>query len=54
MTLGNDFAALVAAVGSGRSAFALLVETSVTGAHIQVRRISGISPEIYATPARQE
>jgi reticulon-4-interacting protein 1, mitochondrial len=27
MTLGNDFAALVAAVGSGRAAFALLVET---------------------------
>ena len=27
MTLGNDFAAVVAAVGSGRAAFALLVET---------------------------
>jgi hypothetical protein len=27
MTLDNDFAALVAAVGAGRAAFALLVET---------------------------
>jgi hypothetical protein len=27
MTLGNDFAALVAAVGSGRAVFALLVKT---------------------------
>jgi hypothetical protein len=54
MTLGNDFAALVAAVGSVAARLRYWSRPSVTGAHIQARRISGISPEIYATPARQE
>jgi hypothetical protein len=54
MTLGNDFAALVAASARVAPRLRYWSRPSVTGAHIQVRRISGISPEIYATPARQE